>query len=76
METLLYLIKVFINFFLEDCLPGAQTWEFSIKDECISLIPDAPSTYHKNFHEERIRKSSSSVYQLFMNIATLLPCEA
>jgi hypothetical protein len=66
---------VFINFFLENSLPRGQSWNLSIKNESISFVPDALSTYHEDFHEEKIGETSFGNDQLLMNINILLPGE-
>jgi len=67
-KTLLELKKMCSYLLLECSLPGIKIWSPSIKDECIPLIPDAPSPDHENLHEKRIRKISLGYNQLFIKI--------
>jgi hypothetical protein len=43
-----------VPFFQEACFPGKVRWGASVKDECIPLLPDEPSSYQEGFHEEFI----------------------
>ena len=51
-EAFLDVEKVRSYFHLKRRLLGTKIRNPSIKDWSISFIPNTPSTYHKNFHEE------------------------
>jgi hypothetical protein len=65
MKTWLESAKMLQNQCLEICLPDRKVWRFAIKNNFISLLPDAPGTNQKDLHEER-KPRNSSVLQDFL----------
>jgi hypothetical protein len=61
------------NFLLERKLPSGETRGLVTEDEPISLFPNAPSSNHKNFHEEGVRKGLFGHVNLLMRIVGIAP---
>jgi hypothetical protein len=61
------------NFLLERKLPSGETRGLVTEDEPIPFIPNAPSSNHKNFHEERVRKGLFVQVNLLMRTVGIAP---
>jgi hypothetical protein len=73
MKTLLDLEEMICYFLFERSFPGNEIRNLAVEDQCFSLIPDAPSSNHENFHEKRMREIPFSPDQLPMNIQSFFP---
>lgn len=73
MKTGLDPVEMKDDFLFEAILPGGRTRYLSIENDCISLIPNAPSSYHEKLHEKRMRRSSLSKHNLVMNLSFIIP---
>jgi hypothetical protein len=60
------------NFLLERDLPGSEPRRFIIEDEIIPFLPEAPSTDHKNIHEERLLKIPFGDEELPVHIGIII----
>jgi hypothetical protein len=61
------------NFLLERKIPSGETRGLVTEDEPIPCIPDAPSSNHKDFHEEGVRKGLFGQVNLLMITARIAP---
>jgi hypothetical protein len=57
----------------ESSLPSSKEWRLSFKNDIVSLIPKAPGTNHKNFHEERLTKYKLGLQKLLVYAQIFLP---
>jgi hypothetical protein len=51
----------------ECSLPSSKAWRLSLKNDIVSLIPKAPGTHQKDFHEERLTKIKMGLQKLLVN---------
>jgi hypothetical protein len=61
------------NFCLERKLPSGETRGLVIEDEPIPFSPNAPSSNHKDFHEEGMRKGLFGQVNLLVRTAGIAP---
>jgi hypothetical protein len=61
------------NFHLERKLPSGDTRGLVTEDEPIPFIPNAPSSNHKDFHEEGVRKGLFGQVNLLMRTSGIAP---
>jgi hypothetical protein len=62
-----------MHLILEGHLSGCQARRLMVEDEVVSLLPDSPSTNHKNLHEKGLSKRHLSNIKFLRHVRILIP---